>query len=304
MKLTVLDVGGTEIKYSVMEENLIPCGSGTVRTPLESRDAFYRCVEEIYQRIGAGTEGVAMALPGIIDSDRGYCYTGGMLAFHQGHAVASELSERLGCPVHIENDGKCAALAEYTCGSLRGCRNAAVFLIGTGVGGGLIVNGQLLKGSHFSAGEFSFLMKEPQTPENIESFVGYSCSVRAFLALVRRESLISESEPLDGRMAFARIQAGDPGANRALRQFGRRVACEVLNLQTLLDAERVAIGGGISRQPLLIDSIRSGFAEILGQAPYLNGILQPTVEIVPCRFYNEANQIGAWQSYAAWHADS
>ena len=61
--------------------------------------------------------------------------------------------ERCGCRVTLENDGKAAAIAELRAGALQGCCNAAVFIIGTGVGGGIIANGQLVRGVHFTAGE-------------------------------------------------------------------------------------------------------------------------------------------------------
>ena len=157
MKLAVFDIGGTEIKYSVMDEKFVCTRQGKTPTPNESQDALLARLKELYDEIGKDTEGIAVSMPGMIDSDNGYCRTGGMLVYNQDKYVALQISELCGCPVHIDNDGKCAAWAEYTVGSLAGCQNAAAFIIGTGVGGGLIIDGKLVRGKHFSAGEFSFV---------------------------------------------------------------------------------------------------------------------------------------------------
>ena len=141
MKLMVFDVGGTEIKYSVMDESLERRESGSVPTPMGSQEEFFDVLCGLYEPHKGEVEGIAMSLPGFIDSERGICLGGGALRYNQGKKVAGPLSERTGVPVHIANDGKCAALAELRDGALRGCRNASVYIIGTGVGGGLIING-------------------------------------------------------------------------------------------------------------------------------------------------------------------
>ena len=140
MKLMVFDVGGTEIKYSVMDESLERKCSGSVPTPMDSREEFFDVLCGLFEPHRGEVEGIAMSLPGFIDSEKGICLGGGALRYNHGKEVARPLSERLGVPVHIANDGKCAALAELREGALKGCQNASVYIIGTGVGGGLIIN--------------------------------------------------------------------------------------------------------------------------------------------------------------------
>ena len=153
MKLMVFDVGGTEIKYCVMDESLVREEAGSVPTPMSSQEEFFDVLCSLYEPHRGEAEGIAMCLPGFIDSENGRCLGGGALRYNQGRDVAGPLSERTGVPVHIANDGKCAALAELRDGALRGCRNASVYIIGTGVGGGLVINGEILNGSHFTAGQ-------------------------------------------------------------------------------------------------------------------------------------------------------
>ena len=302
MKLTVFDIGGTDIKYSVMDETLARSSEGKRPTPTDSQESLLNTIKDIFEEIGEGCEGIAVSMPGMIDSDAGYCRTGGMLAYNQDKYFARQISELCGCPVHIDNDGKCAAWAEYTAGSLRGCQNAAVFIIGTGVGGGLIIDHKLVRGKHFSAGEFSFLGRSLDEWGTVEGLVGYSDATTGLLAMMRKEKNVPDDFPLDGKIAFDWIRSGDETAGLVLRRFTHSIAFEIYNLQMLLDIERIAIGGGISREDILIQSIRDSYVRLLKEEafPGLHGLVEPNCEIVRCSFGAEANQIGAFASYRTW----
>ena len=112
-----------------------------------------------------------MSLPGFIDVKNGRCNGGGGLFYNHGTQVGKLLEEKCGCKVVLENDGKAAVKAEYYYGSLKGCTNAAVFIIGTGVGGGLIIDGKVVKGRHFTAGEYSFMNLNAYDFSGFNSFV-------------------------------------------------------------------------------------------------------------------------------------
>ena len=104
-------------------------------------------VVEKYQK---QIEGIAVSMPGMLDSRKGYCVTGGMLAYFSEVPVVQLLEQRYKLPVTIENDGKCAALAEKWKGSLKDCRNGAVVVLGTGVGGGIIIDHKLYREGIYS----------------------------------------------------------------------------------------------------------------------------------------------------------
>lgn len=159
MKVMVFDVGGTEIKYSVMDDTMNYYESGSVPTPGDSQEHFLETMAEIYRPHRDEVDGIALSLPGFIDAEHGVVKGGGApsIIYNIGTPVGPRLAEKCGCKVWIENDGKAAAIAELQRGVLKGCSNAAVFIIGTGVGGGLIVNGQLVRGRDFTAGEYSFM---------------------------------------------------------------------------------------------------------------------------------------------------
>ena len=145
MKVMVFDVGGTEIKYSVMDEQMNRFDAGSVPTPQDTQEHFLDTIYALYAPHKDEVDGIAMALPGFVDANTGYVSNGGALLYNTGTQVGQLVRERCGCRVTLENDGKAAAIAELRAGALQGCCNAAVFIIGTGVGGGIIANGQLVR---------------------------------------------------------------------------------------------------------------------------------------------------------------
>ena len=157
MKYLVLDVGGTAIKYALMTEKLEFLEKGKIKTPRDSIENFIDNIGNIYDKYKNDIEGMALSIPGVLDSDTGYMYTGGSLEYNTDKNMLMVLGERCKTKIAIENDGKCAALAELWKGNLQECENGVVILLGTGVGGGIIKDKKLYKGKHFFAGEFSFI---------------------------------------------------------------------------------------------------------------------------------------------------
>ena len=294
----VFDVGGTEIKYSVMTEELERSASGSVPTPMDSQESFLNTLAALYEPHRSEVEGIAMSLPGFIDAESGMVRGGGALLYNIGTPVGPRLAEKCGCPVWLENDGKAAAMAEFWKGSLQGCRNASVFIIGTGVGGGLIVDGKLVRGLHCTAGEFSFVNTSAENWQSPASLMAMGCSTSALLACYRAAAHLAEDAPLDGRVFFSALKAGDAAAQQAFDWFCRQVAIQIYNLTVLLDVERVAIGGGISKQPVLIEGLQKAYRALMDTHPFGKDFAAalPAPEILPCRFGSEANQVGALYS--------
>ena len=185
MKVMVFDVGGTEIKYSVMDEQMNRFDAGSVPTPQDTQEHFLDTIYALYASHKDEVDGIAMALPGFVDANTGYVSNGGALLYNTGTQVGQLVRERCGCRVTLENDGKAAAIAELRAGALQGCCNAAVFIIGTGVGGGIIANGQLVRGVHFTAGEYSFVNTNADEWENTEKTMACQCML-VFRSTARR----------------------------------------------------------------------------------------------------------------------
>ena len=124
MKLMTFDVGGTEIKYALMDDNFSIYEHGYVPTPMDTFEHFRDAIDGIYRPHAGEVEGIAMSLPGFIDTENGKVLGSGALRYNWRRPVGIQLSQYCGCPVILENDGKAAAQAEFSCGSLQGCTNA------------------------------------------------------------------------------------------------------------------------------------------------------------------------------------
>lgn len=302
MKVMIFDVGGTEIKYSVMDDAMEQYESGSVPTPSDSQEHFLETLAELYRPHKDEVDGIALSLPGFIDAEHGVVKGGGApsITYNIGTPVGPRLAEKCGCKVWIENDGKAAAIAELQRGALQGCSNAAVFVIGTGVGGGLIINGQLVRGRDFTAGEYSFMNTNADEWHNGKKTMACQCSTSALLDAYRERKGLPVDAPLNGKQFFEAVHAGEPEAVETLERFCLAVDVQIYNLGVLLDLEKVAIGGGISSQPVLIETLNRVYEEqILKGHPFseeqARSLARP--EIVACTFGNRANQIGALVSY-------
>ena len=152
-QVLAIDVGGTFIKYALVDEGGMLTRKGKVPTPLEGLDDFIDTVESIYQVFHGQVEGIALSVPGVVDRDAGFMRSGGALEYNYGVPLAALLQERIpGVNVSIENDAKAAVWAEMTSGALEDCDSGAVVICGTAVGGGAFVNREILRGRNLFCG--------------------------------------------------------------------------------------------------------------------------------------------------------
>ena len=298
----LIDIGGTFIKYSLADEQARKISGGKVPTPLTNMDDLLAAIEGFAAPLQGQFVGCAISMPGRIDTRNGIAHTGGMLsAFMWEQPFAAQVEARLGVPVTIANDGKCAAAAEGWTGALAGVENGLVLVLGTGIGG--ILNGKVLMGAHAAAGEVSGLVSnmaamETETFEmnKVETFSDAplwagAASATGLIREYARQKKLSLQGPLPtGEEIFAAYNAGEPEAQKALKIFARRVAVGILSLQNVLDVERVAIGGGISAAEALLPAIQAELDWLFERCTVM-----PTVkpELVRCRYGNDANLIGA-----------
>lgn len=294
MKLLTFDVGGTEIKYAVTDEKMNFTHKGYVPTPMDTFEQFADVIYDIYTQYKDEVEGIAMSLPGFIDVKNGRCNGGGGLLYNHGTEVGRLLQEKCGCKVVLENDGKAAVQAEFYHGSLKGCTNGAVYIIGTGIGGGLIIDSKIVRGPHFTAGELSFVLTETSRFDQKDVTMANVCSTRALLENYAAKK--GSEEKISGR-EFFELLPEDPLAQEALDELCLNIAVQIYNLCWILDLEKVAIGGGISRQPIVTEKIKEKFETVKANSAVAHFKIPFDVEILPCTFYNDANLIGAYLTY-------
>jgi len=186
--------------------------------------------------------------------------------------VASELSELLGgIPVEVGNDANVAALGELWKGGGQGYRNMVMVTLGTGVGGGVILNGRILHGSHGAGGEIGHIQvnKEEEVAcncgkrgclEQYASATGITNSARKMLARTRRKTVLNNDEKLEARLIFDAAKKGDEVAMDLVDNLGVVLGNALAGIAEVVDPEVFVIGGGVSKAgQILIDVIEKNY---------------------------------------------
>lgn len=285
------DIGGTNLKYALInrEGHIIEKGSTPSRT--ENLDAFMTSMYEVGDKYKGKFEGIAVCAPGKIDTKKKIIHFGGALPFLDGLNLQETLGKRYDVSVGAENDGKAAALCEQWLGELHEVNTGAVMTLGTGVGGGILVDNRVLHGNTFQAGELSWMITNQGAGlQDMNAYSGALCSAVRMVSAVNEK--IGNENKNDGKAAFEAIKSGNEDAVKIFKQFCFNVAVMILNVQTVINGEKIVIGGGISAQPILIEEIRKQFKKILTDNPMLGDQVIPP-KIVAAKFKNDTNLYGA-----------
>lgn len=242
MNYLVYDIGGSYIKYCQMTGDREILFKGKVKTPLEEKACFLAVVEEIFQQFEGQVDGIAISMPGKIDVFNGYAHTAGVLTFLEQTNIVDLFHTFTDLPISVENDGKCAALAESWVGALAHTDHGIVLVFGTGVGGGLIINNCLHRGSNGIAGEFSFIQQTDACYQP-SAYFGASGSV---LSLVSEGERVKgmEKDTLSGELLFQLIEEGDKELQGVLEKYCDTIALHLFNLQYILIPRHLLSGAG------------------------------------------------------------
>ena len=187
--------------------------------------------------------------------------------------------------VTIENDAKCAGLAETWLGNGKDYQDMVVVVLGTGIGGTIIKNKQIHHGRNLFAGEISTIIVN-YDKENHKALTW--SDIASTTALCKRVAKVLNVDSIDGYHVFELANNQDERVLSVLKDFCLDIAVQLYNLQYIYDPEIILIGGGISKQPLLIKMINEAIDDINKQT---NQLVIPQVNT--CKFYNNANLIGA-----------
>lgn len=292
-----VDVGGTNIKYSLMNEEAEIQEKGEFPTPYEEGlDGLINGLKKVYEKYADNDiKALVMSAPGKINSATGYFYTSGALKYIDNTNLKDVLKDVIPVPFAVENDAKAAALAEVWKGSLKGIDDAYVMVLGTGIGGAIVINGKLYRGHTFAAGEFSGIVGDLSAfPMD---FSKAWATTNGVVSLVRlyADKINEDAKNLNGRILFDAANNGDEKALEAIDEYTRTLASGIMSLQFTLDVQRVAVGGGISKQPLLLKYLNENIETYYKG---FNGFLPASIpEVVQCTYGNDANMIGALYHY-------
>ena len=277
-----IDIGGTNIKFAILDNagNIIQ--SGKIKS-IHDKDKFLSQIDQIVNKF-KDVKGLAFCAPGKIINNT--IYFGGSLPFLDGINFSKRYNN-LKIPISVINDGKASVLAENWLGNLKDLDNCATITLGTGLGGGIIVNGRLLSGVHAQAGELSFMKLTDKKDDN--KIAGFQYSA---VKMIKDINQNTSNDSEDGIEAFRLINAKDPIALKIFNQFCYGIATVILNIQTIVDLEKYAIGGGISAQPILITGINNAYQELVKENTIIDEMLTKPA-IVSAKFKNNANLFGA-----------
>ncbi|WP_300343131.1 ROK family protein [Fusobacterium sp.] len=289
MNYLSFDIGGTNTKYSLINYFGEILESGSVPTKDKKEEIFQeiKSLVENYKEKNVELTGLAFSMPGVIDIERGHMITGGALFDLYDFPFKKELEKFIGLPVELENDVNCVALAEKWIGNAKESKNFLCMTIGTGVGGAVFINGEMVRGENFSAGEFGFMITDRR--ENYEeASLSMSGSVRGGLIQSYAKLKGVDWEKLDGKKIFELAELGDKIAEKVIEDFYNSISYSVYNLSVALNSEKILIGGEITTRKDFIEKIEKKVMEIKEKTCPLKF---PKIE--RCKFLNDSGKIGA-----------
>jgi len=248
-----------------------------------------------------GAAAIGLGIPATIDHERGIAISAVNLPLTDV-PVRDRLSERTGLPVFVDNDASVATLGEHLHGAARGARNAVMITIGTGIGGGLIIGGEIYRGTIGAGAELGHMVIQADGPRCQGNCPGHGCveSVASGTALGRegREAaarepdsalgrLLADGEPVDGKAVTDAAVSGDRVACEVLALIGRRIGIALTSFANIFEPDVMVVGGGvIAAGDLLLGPARE---EVEARAlPPMNQTPVKAAELGP-----EAGLIGA-----------
>lgn len=290
MTYLAIDVGGTTMKYALIADSGNVVVKGDTPTQNQTESDFMQSVTALISRHAADIQGVGIAMPGVVDHQSGTVLSSSTLPFLEGVPLPERLKPALNAlPLSVENDGNAAAFAEKWQGHLATVDNGAMLVLGTGIGAAVFINGQLYRGAHFVGGEPSFMVIDASQPDSVDQTAASLSAVGLVDSIAKKLDL---HEPNLGTQVFSAITTGNPVAGAEFEAFSRAVAILIYNMQSVLDLDRVVIGGGISAQPIVATHLMQDFLA-LQQVTKLSARTIHIPQIVSARFLNDANLIGA-----------
>lgn len=287
-KILTFDVGGTFIKYGLIDDNFEISSKGKIKTPYDSTDCFLETLKEVYLQFQNEIEEIAISAPGRI-SEEGQLLSSGALIYLEGLELAKELSARCGgIHVTVENDGKAAALCEAYLGSAKDYQNSVALIFGTGIGGGVIIDKKVFRGNFLIAGEFSPVFSDYK----MDSY-DVLASQYSTITVVEKVKKALNDETITGEAMMSMYEKNSHQVvTDILNEWFHAIAKLCYNIDCLYNPDVICIGGGISANPLFVEKIKE-YIGVIAQKAYT--FRQPPV--VACQYHNDSNLLGAYSRY-------
>lgn len=289
MKIIGIDIGGTTIKADLYDE------FGTslnhfkeIETIIDYDLGTNQILNQVCDLIGEyilnySIDGVGISTAGVVNANTGeIIYAGYTIPGYIGVNFTSEIEKRFGLSTFVENDVNCAALGELWKGQAKDKKNVVMVTIGTGIGGSIIVNGQIVNGFNYTAGEVGYI---PVGNSDWQS----KASTTALIHLYQKKSLKTNQT---GRTFFTDLSSGDKIAKETFEIFVENLTKGLLTISYLLNPEILILGGGIlAKKDILLPEIQSSLAKNVMDNRFL------PKNVVAATLGNEAGRIGAVKNF-------
>jgi glucokinase len=269
-----VDLGGTKMLLGVLDSDSKVLWesreASTGQTADELVDLLVREAGEALQHC-AGVAGIGLGIPATIDHERGVAVSAVNLPL-ENLPIRDLVSQRTDLPVFVDNDANVATLAEHLYGAARGARNAVMLTIGTGIGGGLILGGEVYRGSTGAGAELGHTVIEVDGPRCqgncpgrgcVETFASGTAIGREGRAAAEREpesalgKMLAAGEAIDGKAVTEVALSGDATARGVFDLVGSRLGVALTSFANIFEPEVFVIGGGaIAAGDLLLDPAR------------------------------------------------
>ena len=291
--IAAFDIGGTAIKYGIINSDGIILESSVMPTEAELGPEVW--MEKIVSRVKEmearyTLSGVAISSTAMIDSDSGKVFFSlPQLPRYTGFDIKGFLEERCNLPVTVENDVNSVALAESISGAGKGYSSVLSIAIGTGVGGGFTENAKLLRGNTFSACEVGYIKVSDGTLESLGSARALSRRVESYKN--------APAGSWNGYMIEEGVKSGDADSIKALNITVNAIAEGLVTLSYILNPAVIVLGGGIIKMEGLVSMIRERYLTLI------NPLIGSRTKIVKAQYDNEAGMLGAYYNFKEKHPE-
>lgn len=252
-----VDLGGTKIAAGLVDEAGRILERAQVPTSGD-QESILEALSGVAEKLGASsTEGVGVGAAGMVNFETGYYLYAPNVAMGDVD-LAEVISKATGCRVVVDNDANVACWGEHRFGAGRGTRHFLMVTLGTGIGGGLVVDGKPFRGAHGGAGEIGHMLVDAGGPVCgcgargcWEAVASGTALTRMAAEQLRPGSSVYElaggnPQDVDGRMVTDAAREGDEFALELCRELGRWIGLGIASLINILEPEKVAIAGGLS----------------------------------------------------------
>lgn len=294
-----IDFGATTVRIGVVFLSDVvdlapPIATQEFKTPELLLDAIVDSVERLRSEHSRAA-GVGIGVPGLVDFEQGIVRDLSKVEGWTNCRLKYILSERLGLPVVVENDANCMTYAEWKRGAGRGLDHLIAITLGSGVGGGVVANGNIVRGARFGAGEIGQMSIDWQGTSgaygnlgSLEEYIGTrGITATAESAYQQRENALSDDDCSPSSLTKAGHH-GDPTALKIWDEIAAKLASSLMSCCWLLNPQAVIIGGRITKASDLLFTPLTAHLYAQLSAPFKENLM-----VLPARFGSEAIMIGA-----------